>query len=105
MQYQVKPGCYHGVGKTFGPGAIVELEPEEAAGFLDKLEPVEPAPATQAEPASEWGGLPDKIVDALQTAGLTPAQVAMASDDDLLAIDGIGRAALTRVREVFPAGG
>jgi len=40
-EYRVKPGYRHGVGKAYGPGDIVELTEEAAAGFLDKLERVE----------------------------------------------------------------
>jgi len=37
-KYRVKPGFRHGAGKRFGPGEIVELSPQDAEGFLDKLE-------------------------------------------------------------------
>lgn len=53
MKYRVKPGCYHGSHNQHRPGDIVEYEPHEAAGFLDKLEPVEEAaekPAAEQQP-------------------------------------------------------
>lgn len=39
--YRVKDGMRHGANNQYGPGDIVELTPEEAAGLLDKLELVE----------------------------------------------------------------
>lgn len=40
MQYRVRPGYRHGAQKQYGPGDVVELTEQEAAGFLDKLEPL-----------------------------------------------------------------
>lgn len=61
--YRVKPGCFHGRGNRYGPGDLVRLVEEHAAGFLDKLELVpepvadEPVaePAVEAEPGAEEG--------------------------------------------------
>lgn len=39
-QYRVKPGYEFGKNKEYKPGDTVELTEEEAAGFLDKLEPL-----------------------------------------------------------------
>jgi hypothetical protein len=54
-KYRVKPGCYHGSKKQYGPGSIVELTEQEAAAFLDKLVKEEPAKVEQkpAEPEPE----------------------------------------------------
>lgn len=41
QQYRVRAGVRFGKGKEFGPGDVVELTAEEAAGFLDKLELVD----------------------------------------------------------------
>jgi hypothetical protein len=56
-KYRVKPGCHHGSWiaegvHQYGPGDIVELDPEAAAGFLDKLELVEEPPALPAPDAA-----------------------------------------------------
>lgn len=45
--YRVKPGFLHGAGNQYKPGDIVDLTPPEAAGFLDKLEPVDPEPVAE----------------------------------------------------------
>lgn len=37
-KYRVKTGFRHGNLNQYGPGDVVELTEEEAAGFLDKLE-------------------------------------------------------------------
>lgn len=36
--YVVRPGCRHGAAQQYGPGDEVELTPEEAAAFADKLD-------------------------------------------------------------------
>ncbi len=36
--YRVKPNLKHGKGGRYGGGSLVELEAQEAAAFLDKLE-------------------------------------------------------------------
>lgn len=59
MKYRVKPGYRHGVNKQYGPGDIVEIDPQAAAGFLDKLEPVGPEMVVIKEPPPRlW--VPDK---------------------------------------------
>lgn len=35
--YQVRPGYNHGAQRQYGPGAVVELTEDAAAGFADKL--------------------------------------------------------------------
>lgn len=112
MRYRVKPGYRFGRLKQFGPGDIVELSEAEANGFLDKLEPVsepdDPAPAVTPTPdAWEFDELSKhmRIVKLLIDAGYTtPDAVRMASDDELLAVKGIGRKALVALRVVLGAG-
>lgn len=41
MRYRVRAGFRHGARREFGPGDVLELTEQEAAGFLDKLEPVD----------------------------------------------------------------
>jgi hypothetical protein len=105
--YQVKPGYRFGALDQYEPGDKVELSPEEAQGFLDKLQPVEepstPANGGGEQPPSPWGALVPKLVEFLTTASLTPEMLPTTSDEALLAIDGIGPAALKQIREVFPA--
>lgn len=111
--YEVKPGFTHGLNEMYGPGDKVLLSPEEARGFLDKLRPCDP-PADQlrtvglgdggqgADNVTQWGALAPKLAEILVALGLTPEQVQAKSDEELLAIDGIGPAALKAIREAFP---
>ena len=39
-RWKVRPGCRFGVRNQYGPGDLVDLTMNEAAGFADKLEPV-----------------------------------------------------------------
>ena len=100
--YMVKAGRRFGAENQYGPGDKVELSPQEAAGFLDKLSG--PLAEEVAEPDAgdlSWGDLAAKTVAALEAAGMTPATAKAASDDDLLAIEGIGPAALVAIRGAF----
>lgn len=105
-KFMVKPGCRFGAVDQYGPGDIVELSEQEAAGFADKLAPAPAAPATA--PASlavdlpdALGGLPEGVVEALATGGFVAVdQVRQASDAALLALPGIGRATVRKIREV-----
>lgn len=117
-QYRVKPGKRHGMGKRYGPGDVVELTEQEAAGFLDKLERVvddaPPAPEQDDAPLeaedkeieivvadfSSVDGISDEIQQALYDAGyLTWDDVLMAGavkvKDD---VSGVG---LARARKLF----
>lgn len=107
-EYQVKTGQRFGAQNQYGPGDKVLLSPEEAAGFLDKLELVPLPNPPQGEGtvdgsggSSPWGRLDAKIVAVLETASLTPEAVQAMSDDDLLAIKGIGPAALQTIRSAL----
>lgn len=108
--YMVKAGRRFGGDNQYGPGDKVELSPQEAAGFLDKLsgplaeEVAEPDAGGGTNPPAgdlSWGDLAAKTVTALEAAGMTPATAKAASDDDLLAIEGIGPAALVAIRGAF----
>jgi len=121
--YRVRPGFTFGAFNQHGPGALVELSEFEAAGFLDKLEPADSAPH-QLEPVVASGSavasgdaLPPiwldfgdlskhmNMVRLLIINGYdTPAAVQMASDDELLAIKGIGPKALGALRAVLGSG-
>ncbi len=117
-KYVVLPGFRFGASKQFGPGDVVELAPEDAASFLDKLAPLadEPAPVTPVTAPdtgavvvdnANWGRLAEnlKLVRVLQDAGYrTPGMVQMATDEELLALDGIGPKSLAVVREVLGGG-
>ena len=77
----------------YGPGDLLELSEAEAAGFLDKLEKVkEPAGVT-------WGDLDKQVVDRLVAAGYSSLMSSSITDDELLAVDGIGPATLRKIRE------
>lgn len=121
--YRVRPGFTFGAFNQHGPGALVELSEFEAGGFLDKLEPAESAPPA-AEPVTisgsavvggdalppiwlDFGDLSKhmNMVRLLIANGYdTPAAVQMASDDELLAIKGIGPKALGALRAVLGSG-
>ena len=93
-EYRVRSGMAFGASNQYGPGDKVFLSPEEAAGFLDKLEAVEPG----GEDASPWGDLAANVVKALEAAGLAPDAVLAMDDDALLAVKGIGPATLGAIR-------
>lgn len=113
--YRVKPGYRHGKDGQYGPGDNIELSVEEAAGFLDKLELVEasagsatgneqgqqPLPDDKLNSIEPWRGLDAKVVLLLEAATITPAMMTSMSDDELLAVAGIGPASLTKIRAAF----
>jgi hypothetical protein len=121
--WRVRPGFTFGAFNQHGPGALVELSEFEAAGFLDKLETADSAPPP-AEPVTisesavvggdalppiwlDFGDLSKHLnmVRLLIANGYdTPAAVQMASDDELLAIKGIGPKALGALRAVLGSG-
>ena len=120
--WRVRPGFTFGAFNQFGPGALVELSEFEAGGFLDKLELVAPAPP--AEPITisgsavvgddalppiwlDFGDLSKhmNMVRLLIANGYdTPAAVQMASDEELIAVKGIGPKALGALRAVLGSG-
>lgn len=121
--YRVRPGFRFGGFNQLGPGALVELSEFEAGGFLDKLEPADSSPTT-AEPITisgsavvggdalpaDWLDFGDlskhmNVVRLLVANGYdTPASVQMASDEELIAIKGIGPKALGALRAVLGIG-
>lgn len=126
MRYKVKPGFRFGNRKQYGEGDIVHLSEQEAAGFLDKLEPVpdaptmlivNPAPFPAPAPAPilvpdawahiDFGDLSKSLhmISLLVEAGFTtPDHVRGANDDELLAIKGIGGKSLAVLRSVLGVG-
>lgn len=120
--WRVRPGFTFGAFNQHGPGALVELSEFEAGGFLDKLEPADSSPPpdepmTISGSAVVGGKLPVDWFDFgdlskhMNMVGLlvangydTPASVQMASDDELLAIKGIGPKALSALRAVLGSG-
>ena len=114
-EYRVRRGMAFGAFNQYGPGDKVLLSPEEAAGFLDKLELVQPLPNPPPSTGSgsgegtgdgsggdgPWNKLEAKIVAVLTAASLTPEQVQAMSDDELLAVKGVGPATLLAIRGVF----
>ena len=121
--WRVRPGFTFGAFNQHGPGALVELSEFEAGGFLDKLEPADGSappsePVTISESAvvggdalpSDWLDFGDlskhmNMVRLLVANGYdTPAAVQMASDEELLAVKGIGPKALGALRAVLGSG-
>lgn len=119
--YRVRDGFRFGMRKQYAPGDTLTLTEAEAAGFLDKLEAIANAmDEAPGESAMQAAPLPDLPADWLAFEELgkhlhmvrllvengyaTPDAVRMASDDDLLAIKGIGRKALSALRSVLGAG-
>jgi hypothetical protein len=107
----VKPGQRFGAFNQYAPGDIVEMSETEAAGFADKLAPAPAAPAAQPAPVEQpappeliaaLDGLPEGALEALLAGGfVTVNQVRHAPDAALLALPGIGRATLRKIREAL----
>lgn len=114
--YRVRTGYAFGSRNMIGPGDLVDLSAAEALAFADKLEPVDgtpsPAPAepTGADelpaPWLDFGDLAKHLnmIRLLIANGYaTPQAVQAASDEELLAIKGIGPKALGALRAVLGA--
>ena len=107
-KYKVRPEKRHGVGGRYGPGDIVELDESAAAAFSDKLELIEQSESEdQPMPTEELVELHRPLNDAfdskltklLADAGYENVEdVAGATDDELLAILGMGEKMLERTR-------
>lgn len=103
-KYRVKPDRRHGVGGMHGPGAIIELDALSAAAFSDKLEryfEADPkaadAPMPEATPVAEL--FDHKIAKLLEAAELDSIEtIADTTDEELLAIPGIGPKTLETIR-------
>lgn len=81
-KFRVREGMTHGKGGVYGPGTVLEYSDYEAAGFLDKLELIEDAPAVvAAEVESVNAG--DEHVD-FSIEGLSVAAVLNAVDKGLI---------------------
>ncbi len=127
--YRVRDGYRFGVGKQYGPGSIVSLTETEASGFLDKLEhmgvvrvevpvvieemaaPDEAAPVVPAEIIPDEWLLFDELSKNLnmirvlmENGYTTPDSVRGASDEELLALRGIGPKALATLRSILGVG-
>lgn len=98
-------------GDTENPGVVDEANPTletsgEGAAVAGEGDPAGASPepaAAAAEPAAAedagWGDLPTSVVDALKAAGFpTLASAKAAPDADLLAITGIGKTTVTKIR-------
>lgn len=77
-------------GKIYGPGAV-EV-PDDLAQRLTELG-VLGGQGAPTEPPT------DPLADFPQLAGLTPDQVRAMSDEELLAVDGVGKATLAKIRQ------
>lgn len=109
-KYVVKQGRHHGAMRQYGPGDVVELDEESAKLFADKLDPLlgevtitspDPQLAVQGDLVE---ALDANVVDLLLAGGFTSvAEVAAASDNQLLSLDGVGRVTLRLIREAIPA--
>lgn len=122
-KYRVRPGCRFGSYNEIGPGEVVELTAEEAAGVLDKLEPAgKQAAAQKSNPPSDKGkgkgkGSPApgdggketppqvdpviaKVIDL--TGVEAPEELSLLSDEDLKSVKGINPAVLKKIRQVYP---
>ena len=96
QKYEViKPRMVYRVGKErkeHEVGSIIELNDVQAAARAGKVQLVVP----------ESSRLDESVVELLQDAGYVSADaIKAASDDDLLAIDGIGKGTLKKVREFY----
>lgn len=104
LKYVVRPGFTHGFREQYKPGDVVELSDEEYVGLEDKLVLVTNANAVESatgEPNTPVSDL--KITDGerkvLSDAGfVTDAHILGLTDEQILAIDGIGPVALKKIR-------
>lgn len=102
-KFIVKPGRSFGAFSQYQAGDIVEIDPELAEPFADKLTAYDVDGAEEeAEEEVNFGSLPDRIVLALVAEGVTPDVLTLMSDDDLLAIDGIGEGSVADIRKQYP---
>lgn len=111
VEYRVRPGRRFGAMKQYGPGDIVRIDVRLAGAFLDKLERIEddpPVPAPAPAPAgwdfeklAEYSAIINKLIKAGYE---TPESVQMASDEELLAVRGVGPKSLGQLRIVLGAG-
>lgn len=113
--YRVRPGFTFGSRNLAGPGDVVDLSAAEALAFADKLEPVDGAPApVVVDPPAPADSLPAPWLDfgdlskhlnmirlLIANGYVTPTAVQAASDEELLAIKGIGPKALGALRAVL----
>lgn len=114
-KFVVRPGATFGPGRIYQAGDIVEMEEVAYPGFADKLAPLEEAAAPEAastgdaavEQEEESTASPTltellsaPVAKALTEAGLdTVDLVKAASDEKLLAVEGIGAKTLSYIRE------
>ena len=102
--YQVKQGMRFGAANQYGPTDKIELSVEEAAGFLDKLDLVASTSSADEGTGSAvdgWNGLDPKVVTLLEAAEVTPATVPTLTDEELLAIDGVGAKTIEKIRSAL----
>lgn len=102
-----KKGHWH-KGEFIPVGGTFEIEGDAIPeGMKDRLvaadgsvaEPQSTEQPNDDQPPVDWGALPQDIIDKLSGAGLdTPGKVKAVSDDNLLAINGIGPAAVKAIR-------
>lgn len=100
MADALRPGGLYKVGDAFVDAEGKTVDAKEAKSALAKRagETEEP----QSSAATNAGGLAEDFParEALVGGGFdTPEKVKAASDDDLLALDGVGPATLTKIRE------
>jgi len=87
-------------GRYLGTVRELPKTPMYCAGCKAKPRPSENKQATP-QPENKQG-LPERVVEALAAAGLsTAADISFASDDELLAVAGIGPATLAQIRQVI----
>lgn len=100
--YKVRPGYEWGINHL-PSGTVIKLTEHEAAGLGFKLERVDERlvtnPADETGAGEAWGTVPERVVDVLESAGLTPELVANMTDDELLAVDKIGPSTVNAIRE------
>lgn len=113
-KFVVRPGATFGPGRIYQAGDIVEMEEVAYPGFADKLAPFEEEAEPEAASTGEAAGeqeestappvltelLSAPVAKALIEAGLdTVDLVRAASDEELLAVEGIGAKTLSYIRE------
>ncbi len=104
--YRVKPGFVHGLKDEYKAGDTLDLDPQAARGFTDKLElvEVEPAPSVEQPPAPPAEVTPVIEAQSFDVTGSTVAAVLAAVETgaitavDALAIETTNRNRATLIK-------
>ena len=134
-KFRVKAGQVFGVRREYKSGDVVELEADAYKGFEDILEPLGrleneaeevavvelldkpaneivapddgvPDDNEDAEEVADTSGIPQIVINAAKRGKLeSPDDFVFLTDDEILAINRVGKAVLKEIRALYPYGG